>query len=108
MGGIDPDTYARIGEIVGLLIAGASASILMYLKGPRKSHTTTSATNPMIAGIGMGLMDKHDVERGLNAWESIAKDMRVVATSLEEIADRKQADIADALDDIKDTLKNRK
>lgn len=86
-----PDVWANL----GILLAAAVAALAGYF-GPKvfnKTSPSVAKTDPLIMGLGMALGDKEQTERMIECQMRIAK-------ALEALADHRQAEMQDTMEQI--------
>lgn len=90
-----PDVWANL----GILLATAVAALAGYF-GPRvfgKTPPAAAKADPVLMGVGVAFGDKEQSERMIECLDRIA-------TALEAIADRRQSEMQDTMEEILDRL----
>lgn len=91
-----PDVWANL----GILLAAAVAALAGYF-GPRVFRKTPAPkTDPVLTGIGLALGDKEQSERMVECLDRIAR-------ALEAIADKRQTEMQDTMEEILERLSDK-
>lgn len=88
-----PDIWVNIGGIIAAILAGVAGYFGRSLIGKEPPKA-----DPVLTGIGLALGDKEQTERLLAVLERMAN-------ALEAMADRKQADMHDTLEELLEAVK---
>lgn len=92
----NPDVWFQVGGIAAALLAGAAGYFWTRMWGKQPQPPG----HPVLTGIGMAIGDRDQAERQIVMLERIAK-------ALEVIADRRQHDMQETLDELVEQLKQK-
>lgn len=90
--------WVALGTIIGFLLLGIATATREYFKTETKAVPPSPTTQAFISAVGMGWADREQIERHLEALESIALSLRA-------IADNRQTKLSEKMDDLIDRLK---
>lgn len=104
MGPEASDIWANFGVFLAAFVALLSG----YYGRPWLAKTVPDRrADPVITGIGLALGDKEQQERLISVHERMLPIFERIARSLESIADERQNDMKDTLEELLETVKPR-
>lgn len=98
-------------EVLGaaaFFIAALLAGLGQYFfKRPVPPVAASTAAQTVISSIGMGWLERDQMERFLSAIERIAKSQERIANAADTVVDRQKADMSDRIDELMDVLRDK-
>ena len=96
---VDTSQIPEFATLAAVFVGTAVAAGIAYLKRPK-----TEDQNPIVAGIGMEFGSKLQIESAIGELKRIADYLSSISSSMAVLADRKQAELHDQMDDMKALL----